>query len=147
MFKRQISCLLALVMILQIVMPFNAFARENKPSHTNFAKVGEVSTKDYPKIDTKLILQRNKEVARSRKHAPAQRGVALKKSDYVDGSDPSDSNKPKYFGRVSAELITKGLDNGPFQWGEIFGKDGAGNNNPIRIEFHQLLDDSPTGIQ
>ena len=78
MFKRQISCLLALVMILQIVMPFNAFARENKPSHTNFAKVGEVSTKDYPKIDTKLILQRNKEVARSRKHAPAQRGVALK---------------------------------------------------------------------
>ena len=147
MFKRQISCLLALVMILQIMMPFNAFARENKPSHTNLAKVGEVSTKDYPKIDTKLILQRNKEVARSRKHAPAQKGVALKKSDYVDGSDPSDSNKPNYFGRVTAKLNTKGLDNNPFQWGEIFGKDGAGNNNPIRIEFHQLLDDTPTGIQ
>ena len=147
MHKRQISCLLALVMILQIMTPFNAFAREPKPSHTNFAKVGEVSTKGYPKIDTKLILKRNKEVARSRKHAPAQRGVALKKSDYVDGGDPSDSNKPKYFGRVSANLITKGLDNGSFQWGEIFGKDGEGNNNPIRIEFHQLLDDTPTGIQ
>ena len=147
MFKRQISCLLALVMILQIMTPFNAFARETKPSHTNYAKVGEVSTKGYPKIDTKLILQRNKEVARSRKHAPAQRGVALKKSDYVDGGDPSDSNKPKYFGRVSAELITKGLDNGPFQWGEIFGKDATGNNNPIRIEFHQLIDDTPTGVQ
>ena len=147
MFKRQISCLLALVMILQILTPFNAFAREPKPSHTNFAKVGEVSTKGYPQIGTKLILQRNKEVARSRKVAPAPRGVSLRKSDYVEGGDPSDSNKPNYFGRVSANLITKGLDNGPFQWGEIFGKDALGNNHPIRIEFHQLLDDTPTGIQ
>ena len=147
MFKRQISCLLALVMVLLIMMPYNALARETTPSHITYAKVGEVSTKGYPKIDTKLILQRNKEVARSRKHAPAQRGVALKKSDYVDGGDPSDSNKPKYFGRVSAKLITKGLDNNAFQWGEIFGKDETGNNKPIRIEFHQLLDDTPTGIQ
>ncbi|MDU5951568.1 MAG: S-layer homology domain-containing protein [Clostridiales bacterium] len=147
MFKRQISCLLALVMILLIMMPYNALARETTPSHITYAKVGEVPTKSYPKIDTKLILQRNKEVARSRKHAPAQRGVALKKSDYVGGGDPSDSNKPKYFGRVSAKLITKGLDNNAFQWGEIFGKDETGNNKPIRIEFHQLLDDTPTGIQ
>lgn len=147
--KRLISSLLAFVLILQIFIPSITFAKEDTGAITdeNLINIGEVSTEEYPSIDTKLILERNREVARNRKQGIVKRGVTLKKSDYVQGGDPSDSDKPKYFGRVSADLITKGLDNGEFNWGEIFGKDSSGAKKPVRIEFHQLLNDVPTGIQ
>lgn len=147
--KRLISSLLAFVLILQIFIPSITFAKEDTGAITdeNLINIGEVSTEEYPSIDTKLILERNREVARNRKQGIVKRGVTLKKSDYISGGDPSDSDKPKYFGRVSAELITKGLDNGEFNWGEIFGKDSSGAKKPVRIEFHQLLNDVPTGIQ
>ena len=144
MSKRITSLFLALIMILQIFIPQNIFAEEEKSlPQDKYVKVGMIDGKSY---DAKIMNELNRIAAKNRKQGPIKAGTRLfSKGPYFgDNNEPKDADKPKYFGNVSAKLDLKGLDGNDFQWNEIFGVDENGNPNPAQIIFRQMDEESST---
>ena len=144
MSKRITSLFLALIMILQILIPQNIFAEEEKNlPQDKYVKVGMIDGKSY---DAKIMNELNRIAAKKRKQGPINIGTSLFSSGpyFGDNNEPKDADKPKYFGNVSAKLDLKGLDGNDFQWNEIFGVDENGNPNPAQIIFRQMDEESST---
>ena len=136
--KRITSLFLALIMLLQIFIPQNIFAEEDKNlPQDKYVKVGMIDAKSY---DAKIMNELNRIAAKNRKSAPNNPGVRLFSSGpyFGDKNKPKDADKPKYFGNVSAKLDLKGLDGNAFQWNEIFGVDESGKPKPAQIIFRQM---------
>lgn len=139
------SLFLALIMLFQIILPQNIFAGgDNSLPQGKYATVGKI---DYKAFDTKTMIEMNKVAARNRKTKSQGKGVSLYSPGpyFDDDNEPTDENKPKYHGNVKAKLTVKGLNDGEFQWNEIFGVDEEGNPKPAQIVFTQINDE--TGVE
>ena len=142
MSKRITSLFLALIMLLQILIPQNIFAEEGKSlPQDKYIKAGMIDEKSY---DAKIMNELNRIAAKNRKPGPNKPGARLFSSGPYFGknNEPKDADKPKYFGNVSAKLDLVGLDGNDFQWNEIFGVDENGNPKPAQIIFRQMDDES-----
>ena len=142
--KRITSLLLAAIMLLQIIIPQNIFAEEDKNlPQDKYVKVGMIDAKSY---DAKIMNELNRIASRNRTSRSRGPGVRLfSRGPYFgDNNEPKDNDKPKYFGNVSAKLDLKGLDGNAFQWNEIFGVDENGNPKPAQIIFRQMDEESST---
>ena len=131
------SLLLAIIMLLQIVVPQNIFAEEdNHLPHAKSVKVGTLNANSY---DAKIMNELNRIAAKNRKPRSVVPGTMLFSTGPYFGKDnePTDENKPKYYGNISVDFKTEGLDGNPFQWNEIFGVDEEGNPKPAQIIFTQ----------
>lgn len=132
-------------MLLQIAMPQNIFAEEeNNLPQDKYTTVGKI---DFKSFDTKTMIEMNKVAAKNRKTNSKDKGSTLFSPGpyFGDDNEPTDENKLKYYGNVKAKLSVKGLDNGKFQWNEIFGVDKEGNPKPAQLIFTQINDD--TGVE
>lgn len=144
--KRTTSFFLALIMLLQFALPQNIFAEEDKSlPHDKNVKMGEINSKSY---GAKMMLELNKLTARNKKSNSAKPGVSLF-GYFEDGNEPSDTDKPKYYGNVKAIFKVNGLDGNDFQWNEIFGVDDQGNQKPAQLVFSQINDNTgdETGVE
>lgn len=130
-------------MLLQVfITPQNVLAEGDKTlPQGGYVKVGEINAKSY---DAKIMNELNRIAARNRTSSSRGPGVRLfSKGPYFgDNNKPKDADKPKYFGKVTANLDLKGLDGNAFQWNEIFGVDESGKPKPAQIIFRQMDDES-----
>lgn len=133
MTKRVSSLVLAIVMLLEILVPQTTMAKkEVKAPSDNLVKVGLINGNSY---DSKLMLELNRLTAKSRKKRSADSGTRLF-GYFEDGQEPKDGDKLKYHGEVKADLTVKGLDGNAFQWNEVFGKE------EVHLRFIQINDES-----
>ena len=147
--KRIMSLLLALMMLVQIIAPEKIFAEgDSSLPQGKYATVGKI---DFKSFDSKTMIEMNKVAARNRKTKSKDKGVSLYSSGpyFDDDNEPTDEKKLKYHGNVKAKLSVKGLDDGKFQWNEIFGVDKDGNPKPAQIIFTQINDETgaETGVE
>nr|WP_162272125.1 Cna B-type domain-containing protein [Anaerococcus mediterraneensis] len=143
--KRIMSLLLALMMLIQILVPQKIFAEgDSTLPHGKYTTVGKI---DYKAFDSKTLIEMNKVAARNRKTKSKDKGVSLYSPGpyFGDDNEPTDEKKLKYHGNVKAKLSVKGLNGGEFQWNEIFGVDKDGNPKPAQLIFTQINDD--TGVE
>ena len=147
--KKLTSLLLAIVMLLQVFIPPNIGLAEGEETlpQGKYVKVGEINAKSY---DAKIMNELNRIAAKTRTSRSQKPGVSLFSSGpyFGDNNEPKDTDKPKYFGNVSAVLDLNGLDGNPFQWNEIFGVDESGKPKPAQIIFRQMDDETSvdTGV-
>ena len=136
MTKRVASLVLAIVMLLQILVPQTIIAKEEvKAPSDNLVTLGVINGTSY---DPKLMLELNRFTAKNRTKRSANPGISLF-GYFEDGQEPKDRDKLKYHGEVKADLKVTGLDGNPFQWNEIFGKE------EVHLRFIQTNDN--TGIE
>ena len=143
------SLLLALMMLIQIIVPQKIFAEgDNSLPHGKYTTVGKI---DYKSFDSKTMIEMNKVAAKNRKTKRKDKGFTLFSPGPYFGEDnePTDENKLKYYGNVKAKLSVKGLDDGKFQWNEIFGVDKDGDPKPAQLIFTQFNDETgaETGVE
>ena len=136
-------------MLLQIAIPQNIFAEEeNNLPQDKYTTVGKI---DFKSFDTKTMIEMNKVAAKNRKTNSKDKGSTLFSPGpyFGDDNEPTDENKLKYYGNVKAKLTVKGLNDGEFQWNEIFGVDKDGNPNPAQLIFTQINDETgaETGVE
>ena len=144
--KKLTSLILAMLLMVQTLVPGVAFATNNnnvEKTKQNLVKVGELDTKSYPKLDNKTILAIQKQAREKHKPQKRNRGAGLFSADnpYLPGQNPTDQEKAVAYGKVNVNFKTVGLnDNGTikeFQWKEIFGVDSNGNPTNAKIHFIQ----------
>lgn len=135
MTKRVTSLVLAILMLLQILVPKTTIAKEVEAPSDNLVTVGLINGNSY---DSKLMLELNRLTAKNRKKKAADPGTSLF-GYFEDDQEPKDVDKPKYHGEVKAELTVKGLDGNEFQWSKIFG------NEEVHLRFTQIND--KTGVE
>ena len=143
------SLLLALMMLVQIIVPQTIFAEgDSSLPHGKYTTVGKI---DYKSFDSKTMIEMNKVAAKNRKTKSIDKGFSFFSSGPYFGEDnePTDEKKLKYHGNVKAKLSVKGLDDGEFQWNEIFGVDKDGNPKPVQLIFTQINDETgaETGVE
>ena len=142
--KRIMSLLLALMMLVQIIAPEKIFAEgDSSLPQGKYATVGKI---DFKSFDSKTMIEMNKVAARNRKTKSKDKGVSLYSSGpyFDDDNEPTDEKKLKYHGNVKAKLSVKGLNDGKFQWNEIFGVDKDGDPKPVQLIFTQFNDKTGT---
>ena len=149
MYKRLISWLLALAMLLQIVVPQTTLAKVDvKPHNDNLVKVGQIGANSY---DGKVMNALNRFVAKNRKTKVVKSGTTLFSPGpyFGDDNEPNDQDKPKYYGNITVDFKLNGLDGKPFKWNDVFGVDENGKSKPAQIIFMQIDDDTgdETGVQ
>ena len=144
--KRIFTLALAIIMVLQIMMPVAGFAKENTPEQNKMVKVGTIDTKSYPQLDAKIVQDaiRRKKLESKRYESKMERGAQLFKAPYFPNQDPDDNLKPLIFANVNAIFKTKGLDGGKFDWEGVFGKDSDRKPNKAQIVFEQMDDETST---
>lgn len=144
--KKLTSLILAMLLMVQTLVPGVAFATNNnnvEKTKQNLVKVGELDTKSYPKLDNKTILAIQKQAREKRKPQKRNRGAGLFSVDspYLPGQHLTDEEKAVAYGKVNVNFEAVGLnDNGTikeFQWKEIFGEDSNGNPTNAKIHFIQ----------
>lgn len=140
MTKRVSSLVLAIVMLLEILVPQTTIAKEEVKSPSDKqVQIGLINGNSY---DSKLMLELNRLTAKNRKKRSAEPGTSLF-GYFDDGQEPKDEDKLKYHGEVKAELTVKGIDGGEFPWKDIFG------NEEVHLRFSQINDETgaETGIE
>lgn len=140
MTKRVSSLVLAIVMLLQILVPQTTIAKEEVKSPSDKqVQIGLINGNSY---DSKLMLELNRLTAKNRKKRSAEPGTSLF-GYFDDGQEPKDEDKLKYHGEVKAELTVKGIDGGEFPWKDIFG------NEEVHLRFSQINDETgaETGVE
>lgn len=140
MIKRLASLVLAIAMLLQILVPQTLIAKEEfKAPSDNLVKVGLISGDSY---DSKLMLELNRLTAKNRKRRSADPGTSLF-GYFGEGNEPTNEDKPKYYGEVKAKLEVKGIDGVTFPWTDIFGSE------EVHLRFIQINEKTSkaTGIE
>ena len=140
--KKLLSGILALIFVIQIFVFGTAYAKGNDPTNNNLIKIGELTAKDYPKIDPADLAKLGKE-KKEKKFGKRGEGATLfsTKSPYIDGQQPADPDKPKYWANVEGKLTTVGLDGGTFDWNKVLGQ-GA----KVKLLFTQTNGNVMTGV-
>ena len=164
--KRKIMTgFLALVLVLQAFIPSFAYALEEKPkdnklitkklesSDSNFITIGKLKgvgfSKDNPtaSISVEEVEQKNnhkKEALGGLEIGDEIVPQALRstKSPYIQGQQPADSEKPKYWANVQGTLTTVGIDGTTFDWNKVLGQ-GA----KVKLLFTQTSGNVMTGVR
>ena len=156
---------LALVLVLQAFIPSFAYALEEKPkdnklitkklesSDSNFITIGKLKgvgfSKDNPtaSISVEEVEQKNnhkKEALGGLEIGDEIVPQALRstKSPYIQGQQPADSEKPKYWANVQGTLTTVGIDGTTFDWNKVLGQ-GA----KVKLLFTQTSGNVMTGVR
>ena len=140
MTKRVFSLVLAIVMLLQILVPQTIIAKEEVKSPSDKqVQIGLINGNSY---DSKLMQELNRLTAKSRRKRAAEPGISLF-GYFEDGQEPKDEDKLKYHGEVKADLTVRGIDGNPFQWKDVFGTE------ELHLRFIQINDaaDVETGTE
>lgn len=142
--RRLLAGLLTLIMVLQALVPGAALAKSSKPSNDNLITIGKLTKKDYPQIDKDTALRVAREQKNKRKGLMGTRGATLFStgSPYINGQQPADPDKPKYWANVMGELKTTGIDGTAFDWDRVLGK-GA----KVKLLFTQTNGNVMTGVR
>ena len=164
--KRKIMTgFLALVLVLQAFIPSFAYALEEKPKDnklitkklespdSNFITIGKLKgvgfSKDNPtaSISVEEVEQKNnhkKEALGGLEIGDEIVPQALRstKSPYIQGQQPADPDKPKYWANVQGTLTTVGIDGGSFDWNKVLGQ-GA----KVKLLFTQTNGNVMTGVR
>ncbi len=156
---------LALVLVLQAFIPSFAYALEEKPKDnklitkklespdSNFITIGKLKgvgfSKDNPtaSISVEEVEQKNnhkKEALGGLEIGDEIVPQALRstKSPYIQGQQPADSEKPKYWANVQGTLTTVGIDGTTFDWNKVLGQ-GA----KVKLLFTQTSGNVMTGVR
>ena len=141
--KKLLSGFLAFVFALQIFIFDTAYAKEINTSTDNLITVGKLSKEDYPEIDSATLLRVAKENREKLKGKKMEKGASLfsTKSPYINGQQPADPDKPKYWANVQGELTTRGIDGSTFDWDKVLGK-----GQKVKLLFTQTNGNVMTGI-
>ncbi|WP_151409188.1 Cna B-type domain-containing protein [Anaerococcus sp. Marseille-P9784] len=140
--KKLLSGILALIFVIQIFVFGTAYAKGNDPNNPNLIKIGELTAKDYPKIDPADLAKLGKE-KKQKTFGKRGGGATLfsTKSPYIQGQQPADPDKPKYWANVQGTLTTRGIDGSPFDWDKVLGK-----GQKVKLLFTQTNGYVMTGV-
>ena len=155
---------LALVLVLQAFIPSFAYALEEKPKDnklitkklespdSNFITIGKLKGVGFSKGNPTASIS-VEEVEQKNNHKKEALGgleigdeivpQALRstKSPYIQGQQPADSEKPKYWANVQGKLTTVGIDGTTFDWNKVLGQ-GA----KVKLLFTQTNGNVMTGV-
>ena len=164
--KRKIlTGFLALVLVLQAFIPSFAYALEEKPkdnklitkklesSDSNFITIGKLKGVGFSKDNPTASISVEEVKEKNHKNTDALDGLeigdeivpqALRSSGspYIQGQQPADPDKPKYWANVEGKLTTVGLDGGTFDWNKVLGQ-GA----KVKLLFTQTNGNVMTGVR
>lgn len=163
--KKKISAgFLALVFLLQAFLPSLAYANQANPqdikllsesysAQDNLITIGKLKgvgfSKDNPtaSISIEGVEEKNhKDTATLDRMEIGDEIIpqALRspKSPYIEGQQPADSEKPKYWANVQGTLTTVGIDGGSFDWNKVLGQ-GA----KVKLLFTQTNGNVMTGVR
>lgn len=72
-----------------------------------------------------------------------EKGATLFSADspYINGQQPADPDKPKYWANVQGKLTTKGIDGTTFDWEKVLGK-----GQKVKLLFTQTNGNVMTGV-
>lgn len=145
--KRFLSGLLVFALVLQALIPSIAYANKNntekKTSNNNLITIGKLSKKDYPEIDPSTLLRVAKKERNKLNGKAMEKGATLFSADspYINGQQPADPDKPKYWANVQGKLTTKGIDGTTFDWEKVLGK-----GQKVKLLFTQTNGNVMTGV-
>ena len=106
------------------------FSQDNPTASISIEEVEEKNHKDTDALDGLEISDEN-----------IPQAVGSTGSPYINGSQPADPDKPKYWANVQGTLTTRGIDGTTFDWEKILGK-GA----KIKLLFTQTNGNVMTGV-
>ncbi len=156
--KRLLTGVLALAMILQTFIPSLAksnvaktsenklLSKELKVQDDNLITLGEVKGITFPKLNpsASIIIEKaeeNKNDGLELGDEIIPQAVGSSGSPYIQGNQPADPDKPKYWANVQGTLTTKGIDGTTFDWDKVLGK-----GTKVKLLFTQTNGNVMTGV-
>lgn len=161
--RKILTGILALVFILQAFIPNLAYANQAKPQDTkliseahsvqdNLVTIGKLKGVGFSKDNLTASISIEGVEEKNHKNTDVLNGLELSDeiipeavrgtgSQYIEGQQPADADKPKYWANVKGKLTTRGIDGTTFDWEKILGK-GA----KIKLLFTQTNGYVMTGV-
>ena len=141
--KKLISGILAFIFAIQIFVFGTSYAKENNYSNDDLVTIGKLSEENYPEIDQATLLRVAKENRNKLRGKKMEKGVSLfsSRSPYIQGQQPADPDKPKYWANVQGKLTTRGIDGSHFDWDKVLGK-----GQKVKLLFTQTKGIVFTGV-
>ena len=141
--KKLISGILAFIFAIQIFVFGTSYAKENNYSNDDLVTIGKLSEENYPEIDQATLLRVAKENRNKLRGKKMEKGVSLfsSRSPYIQGQQPADPDKPKYWANVQGKLTTRGIDGSHFDWDKVLGK-----GQKVKLLFTQTKGVVFTGV-
>lgn len=154
---------LALVFLLQAFLPSLVYANQANPQDTkilsedskgseNVVTIGKLKGVGFSQDNPTASISIEEVKEKNHKNTDALDGLEISdenipqalmssNSPYIQGQQPADPDKPKYWANVKGELTTVGIDGGSFDWDKIFGQ-GA----KVKLLFTQTNGNVMTGV-
>lgn len=162
--RKILTGILALVFILQAFIPNLAYAVEQDPqdkkiigkeekfSESNLITIGKLKGIEFSEDNTNasISVEKVEQENNHRKEASNElefgdeiipRALRSSGSEYIDGQQPADSEKPKYWANVQGTLKTTGIDGTKFDWNKVLGK-----GQKVKLLFTQMNGNVMTGV-
>ena len=162
--KKKISAVfLALVFLLQAFLPSLAYANqaniqdtklisEGRSTQDNLITIGKLKGVGFSKDNPTASITIEEVEEKSHKNTATLDGLeigdeivpqALRSSGspYIQGQQPADPDKPKYWANVQGELTTRGIDGTTFDWAKILGE-----GQKVKLLFTQTNGYVMTGV-
>lgn len=163
--KKKISAgFLALVFLLQAFLPSLAYANQANPqdikllsesysAQDNLITIGKLKGVGFSKDNPTASISIEGVEEKKHKDTATLDGLEIgdeiipqalrsTKSPYIQGQQPADSEKPKYWANVQGTLTTVGIDGGTFDWNKVLGQ-GA----KVKLLFTQTNGNVMTGVR
>lgn len=163
--KKKISAgFLALVFLLQAFLPSLAYANQANPqdikllsesysAQDNLITIGKLKGVGFSKDNPTASISIEGVEEKKHKDTATLDGLEIgdeiipqalrsTKSPYIQGQQPADSEKPKYWANVQGTLTTVGIDGGTFDWNKVLGQ-GA----KVKLLFIQTNGNVMTGVR
>lgn len=154
---------LALVFLLQAFLPSLVYANQANPQDTkiiseetkgpdNVVTIGKLKGVGFSKDNPTASISIEEVKEKNHKNTDALDGLEISdenipqalmssNSPYIQGQQPADPDKPKYWANVQGKLTTRGIDGTTFDWDKIFGQ-GA----KVKLLFTQTNGYVMTGV-
>ena len=162
--RKILTGFLALVFLLQAFVPSLAYANQAKNndkettvkeeliSNSDLITIGKLKGVGFSKDNPTASISVEKVEQKDNHSREASDGLELSDeiipeavkgngSQYIDGQQPADPDKPKYWANVEGTLTTTGIDGTKFDWEKVLGK-GA----KIKLLFTQTNGNIFTGV-
>ena len=162
--KKKISAgFLALVFLLQAFLPSLVYANQASPQDTkiisedtigpdNVVTLGKLKGVGFSQGNPTASITIEEVKEKNHKNTDALDGLEISdenipqalmssNSPYIQGQQPADPDKPKYWANVKGKLTTVGLDGGSFDWNKVLGQ-GA----KVKLLFTQTNGNVMTGV-
>ena len=162
--KKKISAgFLALVFLLQAFLPSLVYANQANPQDTkiiseetkgpdNVVTIGKLKGVGFSQDNPTASISIEEVEEKNHKDTDALDGLEISDenipqavgstgSPYINGSQPADPDKPKYWANVQGELTTRGIDGTTFEWDKVLGK-----GQKVKLLFTQTNGNVMTGV-